>query len=159
MTAKSSEGDTSSHHRGLAYKTLGPEHRTVYGGGGITPDIFVGFDTTTLSHSITLLYVNGTLNRFIYTWYVQHLPTFQAFKGPADFNAGFRDEERVYDALTRYALKDSIDLRSLSAKDKITLEHRVKALLARQIWRTEGYFEVTNNFDPAFAKALEAVSK
>lgn len=153
------QGDTSSHHRGLAYKTLGPEHRTVYGGGGITPDIFVGFDTTTLSHSITLLYVNGTLNRFIYTWYVQHLPTFQAFKGPADFNAGFRDEERVYDALTRYALKDSIDLRSLSAKDKITLEHRVKALLARQIWRTEGYFEVTNNFDPAFAKALEAVSK
>ncbi len=82
-------GDTSTHHTGLAYKTLGPEHRTVYGGGGITPDIFVGFDTTTLSHSITLLYVNGTLNRFIYTWYVQHLPTFQAFKGPGGFQRRF----------------------------------------------------------------------
>jgi carboxyl-terminal processing protease len=152
-------GDTSTHHTGLAFKTLGPEHRTVYGAGGITPDIFVSFDTTTLSHNITLLYVNGTLNRFIYTWYVQHLPAFQAFKGPSDFNAAFHDEEKVYDALTGYALKDSIDLRSIPATDKITLEHRLKGLLARQIWRTEGYYEATNNYDPAFIKALEVVSK
>jgi carboxyl-terminal processing protease len=152
-------GDTSTHHAGLAYRTLGPEHRTVYGGGGITPDIFVGFDTSTLSHSITLLYLNGTLNRFIYTWYVQHLPAFRAFKGPVDFNAGFQDQDKVFEALTRYALKDSIDLHSVSARDKITLEHRLKAMLARQIWRTEGYYEVSNNYDPAFAKALEVVSK
>ena len=45
------------------------------------------------------------------------------------------------------------------ARDKITLEHRLKGLLARQIWRTEGYYEVTNNYDPAFIKALEVVSK
>jgi carboxyl-terminal processing protease len=152
-------GDTSTHHTGMSYTTLGPEKRTVYGGGGITPDIFVGFDTSTLSHSITMLYVNGTLNRFIYTYYIQHLPAFQAFKGPADFNAGFHDEEKVWGALTRYALKDSIDLHPVSAKDKITLERRLKGLFARQIWRTEGYYEVTNNYDPAFAKALEVVSK
>ena len=62
-------GDTTAH-TGPAYKTLGPEHRTVYGGGGITPDIFVSFDTSTLSRTITSLYVDGTLNRFIYTYYV-----------------------------------------------------------------------------------------
>ncbi|HEV3413282.1 MAG TPA: S41 family peptidase [Puia sp.] len=152
-------GDTSAHHAGPAFRTLGPQQRTVYGGGGITPDIFVSFDTSTLSHSITLLYVNGTINRFIYTYYIQHLSAFKAYKGPAEFNSGFHDEDRVFDALTRYALKDSIDLRPIPAKDKITLEHRLKGLLARQIWRTEGYFEVTNNFDPAFEKALEVVSK
>jgi carboxyl-terminal processing protease len=152
-------GDTSNHHSGLAYTTLGPEKRTVYGGGGITPDIFVGFDTSTLSRSITLLYVNGTLNRFVYTWYIQHLPAFQPFKDPADFNSKFHDEEKVWDALTHYALKDSIDLRSVPDKEKITLEHRLKGMLAQLIWRTEGLYEVTNNYDPAFAKALEVVSK
>src|SRR5580692_7070747 len=152
-------GDTASRHAGMAFKTLGPEKRTVYGGGGITPDIFVGFDTSTLSHSITLLYLNGTLNRFTYTWYIQHLPAFQAFKDPAEFNAKFHDEEKVWDALTHYAQKDSIDLRPVPAKDKITLEYRLKALLAQLIWRTEGLYEVTNTYDPAFAKALEVVSK
>ncbi|WP_315821765.1 S41 family peptidase [Paraflavitalea speifideaquila] len=38
------KGDTSTNHSGAAYKT--PKGRTVYGGGGITPDIFIPFDTT-----------------------------------------------------------------------------------------------------------------
>jgi carboxyl-terminal processing protease len=46
-------GDTSTHMPAWPIRTLGPEKRTVYGGGGITPDVFVGFDTSTLSHSIT----------------------------------------------------------------------------------------------------------
>jgi carboxyl-terminal processing protease len=87
------------------------------------------------------------------------LPAFQVFKGPAGFNAGFHDDEKVWNALTAYAAKDSIDLRSIPAKEKTVLQHRVKALLAMQIWRNEGYYEVSNDYDPAFAKALEVVSK
>ncbi|HEY6900599.1 MAG TPA: S41 family peptidase, partial [Puia sp.] len=152
-------GDTSTRHDGAAYKTLGPQHRTVFGGGGITPDIFVGFDTSTISRSVTALYVAGTLNRFIYAWYIQHMPSFQNFKNPADFIAGFHDEDRLISALTAYAQKDTIDLRNIPAKDKELLTHRIKALMARQIWRTEGYYEVSNAYDPAVAKAIEVVNK
>jgi len=151
-------GDTTTH-AGTAYKTLGPEHRTVYGGGGITPDIFVGFDTSTLSRSTTTLYVNGTLNRFIYAYYVQHLAVFQAFKGPADFAAGFHDDENVWKALMTYAAKDTVNLNAVPAKEKQVLQHRIRALLARQIWRTEGYYEIYNAYDPVVGKALEVVSK
>lgn len=152
-------GDTSTRHTSPAYTTLGPEKRTVYGGGGITPDIFVGFDTSTLSRNITSLYVNGTLNRFIYTYYIQHLSAFQSFNAPPDFIAGFHDDEKVWNALTAFAAKDTIDLRSVTVKDKTALQHRIKALLARQIWRTEGYFEVSNAYDPAFNTALELIKK
>jgi carboxyl-terminal processing protease len=151
-------GDTAAH-AGPAYKTLGPEHRTVYGGGGITPDIFVGFDTSTLSRSTTTLYVDGTLNRFIYAYYVQHLPVFQAFKGPADFAAKFHDDQEVWKALTVFAAKDTVNLNTIPAKEKEVLQHRIKALLARQIWRTEGYYEIYNNYDPVVNKALEVVDK
>jgi carboxyl-terminal processing protease len=151
-------GDTA-RHGGLAYKTLGPEGHTVYGGGGITPDIFVSIDTSTFPRSITMLYVTGTLNRFIYTYYIQHLPAFQAFKTAAEFNAGYRDEDKLWNALTTFASKDSIDLHSVSSKDRTILGHRLKAMLARQIWRAEGYFEVSNDYDSAFSKALEVVSK
>jgi len=152
-------GDTSRSHAGPAFKTLGPEHRTVYGGGGITPDIFIGFDTSTLSKTTTSLYVDGTLNRFIYTYYIQHLPIFQAFKNPSDFNAHFHDDAVVWKALTTYAAKDTIDLNTIPAKEKEVLQRRIKALMARQIWRTEGYYEVSNTSDPVVSKALEVVSK
>jgi carboxyl-terminal processing protease len=39
------------------------------------------------------------------------------------------------------------------------LQHRIRALLARQIWRTDGYYEINNTYDPVVTKALEVVSK
>ena len=152
-------GDTSSQHAGPAYKTLGPEKRTVYGGGGITPDIFVGFDTSTLSRSTATLYVDGTISRFIYTWYIQHLPSFQTYKVPADFVARYKDDDQLLKGLTAYAAKDTINIANISTREKDLLRHRLKAMMARQIWRTEGYFEVSNTTDPVVNKALEVVDK
>jgi len=152
-------GDTSSQHAGPAFKTLGPQKRTVFGGGGITPDIFVGFDTSTLSKDVTTLYIDGTLSRFVYTWYVQHIPSFQNFKSPADFITGYHDEDHLWNALVTFADKDTVNLRNIPAKDKTVLQHRIKALMARQIWRTEGYYEVSNAYDPVVEKALDTVTK
>lgn len=150
-------GDTA--HTGRAFKTLGPEHRTVFGGGGITPDIFVSFDTSTLSREVTNLYINGAITRFIYAYYIQHLPDFQAYKDPASFINGFHDDEKVWNALTTYVAKDTIRLDKISDRDKEVVQHRIRAMLARQIWRTEGYYEVSNAYDPAVRKALEVVTK
>jgi len=150
-------GDTSAKHPGPTYKTLGDEKRTVYGGGGITPDIFVGFDTSTLAKNITALYVGGTLGRFVYTYYTQHLPAFQSFKDPADFVAGFHDDDKLWNSLAAYAARDTINITTIPDRDKQILQHRLKAMLARQIWRTQGYYEVSNAYDPAVNKALETI--
>ena len=150
-------GDTSSQHAGPAFKTLGPQKRTVFGGGGITPDIFVGFDTSTLSKDVTTLYIDGTLSRFVYTWYVQHIPFFQNFKSPAEFISGYHDEDRLWNSLVTFAARDTINLRNIPARDKTVLQHRIKALMARQIWRTEGYYEVSNAYDPVIEKALNII--
>ncbi|GGA91567.1 S41 family peptidase [Puia dinghuensis] len=152
-------GDTSTKHTGAAYRTLGPERRTVYGGGGITPDIFIGFDTSTFSRNATALYIDGTINRFIYAYYIQHLSTFQPFKTPEAFITGYHDEEALWKGLTTYAAKDTINLTNVGPKEKDELKHRLKAMMARQIWRTEGYYEVSNAYDPVVTKALEVVAK
>ncbi|MBN8853967.1 MAG: carboxyl-terminal protease [Sphingobacteriales bacterium 50-39] len=152
-------GDTSTAHAGPAYRTLGKEKRTVFGGGGITPDIFVGFDTSTLDRNITALYMGGTLSRFIYSYYIQHLPVFQSFKTPAEFVAGYHGDDQLWNNLVAYAAKDTINLNTVPARDKEVLLHRLKALMARQIWRAEGYYEVNNAYDPVFKKALEVIKK
>jgi carboxyl-terminal processing protease len=146
-------GDTSSNHPGPAYRTK--EGKLVYGGGGITPDIFVGFDTSTLSKNITSLYINGTLNDFIYKYYMDHISVFRQFKTSTEFASGFANQEDVWSHLQSYAAKDSIDLRSISSKDREILQNRVKALFARLIWRMEGYFEISNSTDPVVKRALQ----
>jgi carboxyl-terminal processing protease len=149
-------GDTA-YHSGPAYKTKGG--RTVYGGGGITPDIFVPFDTSTISKSLTSLYVTGMLSRFIYLYYIQNQSELHQFKTPDEFVQNFRDDDKLWKSLVNYAAKDTIDIKNIPANDKELLQHQTKALLARQMWQLNGYFEVMNNYDAAVKKALEVINK
>lgn len=149
-------GDTA-YHSGPAYKTKGG--RTVYGGGGITPDIFVPFDTSTISKSLTSLYVTGMLSRFIYIYYIQNQSELHQFKTPDEFVQNFRDDGKLWKSLVNYAAKDTIDIKNIPANDRELLQHQTKALLARQMWQLNGYFEVMNNYDAAVKKALEVINK
>jgi carboxyl-terminal processing protease len=150
-------GDTSKNHSGPQFKTKGG--RTVYGGGGITPDIFVGFDTSSLSKKVTALYVSGTVNNFIYSYYIEHISNLRKFKTASDFVAGYHDEEKLWNSLAIYAARDSFDIHTISAKDKEVLQNRLKALLARLIWRMEGYLEVINNYDPVIKRAFQEINQ
>jgi carboxyl-terminal processing protease len=73
--------------------------------------------------------------------------------------AGFHGDEQLWNSLTTYAAKDTIDLHYIPSRDKQVLQHRIKALMARQIWRTEGYYEVSNAYDSVVSRALETLRK
>lgn len=149
-------GDTSTKHLGHVYKT--PDGRVVYGGGGITPDVFVGFDTNRISKSITSLYVNGSLGNYIYEYYIHHLPDFRKFRDAADFSARFNQDAALWNGLGNYVKKDSVSLAGISPEDKSLLQTRIRALLARLVWRSEGYFMIMNQHDPVIKKALELLN-
>ncbi|MDR6338425.1 carboxyl-terminal processing protease [Filimonas zeae] len=146
------KADTSTP-KGKAYKT--PGGHVVYGGGGITPDIFVPFDTSSQPRPIIDLYLKGTLNNFIYNYYITNKSTFSQFKTPEQFASQFEAGAKEWDALNTFARKDSINLSSIAAKSKTDFMQTIKAQLARQIWRTAGYYEVMNLQDPMVKKALE----
>jgi len=44
-------------------------------------------------------------------------------------------------------------------KGKDALEKQIKALTARQIWRTQGYYEVSNPEDETVKKALQVITQ
>ncbi len=148
-------GDSSMKHPGPVYKT--PAGRLVYGGGGITPDVFVGFDTSRLSKNISPLFYNETLLNYIYQYYIRHLPEFRQYKDAADFSARFKGDDALWSGLGDYVRKYSVSLNGISAADKHLLQIRIRALLARLAWRSEGYFEIMNQDDPVVKKALELI--
>jgi len=146
------KADTSTP-KGKAFKT--PGGRVVYGGGGITPDVFVPLDTNRVSPVLLKLYYRNSLNNFVYRYYVQNRPKFNGFKQPMDLVKGFQPGKLELDALRNFALvSDSIPLNSFNQIEAQQLSQRMQILMARQIWRTEGYYEVSNQFDPAVQKAI-----
>ena len=147
--------DTSKVVNGKIYTTQCGD--TVYGGGGITPKIFVGLDTGSFHQNVNELFGSGLLNDFIYKYYIDHIDEINKYNSPDEFIANYNNDESRWQELVNYAAKEKIDLTKISAHDKDFLQKRIKALLARYKWRTEGFYEVINNSDPAIKKALEII--
>ena len=140
-----------------SYKTN--SGKTVYGGGGIMPDVFVPIDTSLFTRSVTRLYLDGRFNNFVYKYYIHHLPQFNQYKTPSDLASNYQNTSDAWEQLVTYAAKDSINLAKIPLTDKENIQHRIKAYLARLRWRTQGFYEVYNLYDPVVQKAKEALAK
>jgi carboxyl-terminal processing protease len=145
----------------LTYKTL-EKGRTVYGGGGIMPDIFVPYDTTSYSPYYGKLWRMGILGRFVLSYVdsnrksLQELyPTFE------EFNAKFEVDSSLLEQLVTFAEKEKVER---SDDDLQTSKHEInimiKALVARDLWTSNEYFRVVNaTRDNDFKKAMGVIDR
>jgi carboxyl-terminal processing protease len=147
--------DSSKQTNGKAYTTK--NGKKVFDGGGITPDIFVGFDTTLVDTLVTEMYRKNTMGRFVYRYYVKNKDEFSRYKEPTDFEKGFVITDQLYGQFSNFAATDTININMLPVKDKTFVTLRLKSLFARQIWRNEGFYEVANAEDPVIMKAAEII--
>ncbi len=147
-------GDTSKP-KGKAFKT--PAGHLVYGGGGITPDIFVPYDTTMQPQPVIALFARGTIRNFVYNYYITHKNQLQQFKTPEQFHQQFHAGDNEWKQLQNFAVKDSVDLKNLNVSAKNFVMQQVENLLARQMWRSEGFYELSNADDPMIKKAIEVL--
>ncbi len=145
--------DSNIYANGKAYVTAAG--KSVYGGGGISPDIFVAFDTAVLDTAIAKLYRQNTIANFAYRYYVDNKSAFASFTDPVDFNKKYVVSENTMQALYAYAQRDKVSLSNLRNNDKELLKKRVKSMLGRQMWRSEGFYVVVNEEDEMIEKALE----
>ena len=149
--------DSSKYQNGTEYITK-LKKRKVYGGGGITPDVFVAADTGSIDKNIIRLFVNGSMNTFFYNYYMEHKSEIIKYNSPENFAANYNNIEDAWKALLAFAIKENKELKNISTASKDYLQKRIKAQLARFQWRTEGYYEVMNSFDPFVKKALEEIA-
>lgn len=137
----------------LKYRTLSMG-RTVYGGGGIMPDIFVPADTTTLNKLGRKLANSTIINKSCNTYVQSNKNRLRKYNDVEDFNNNF-DAQQVF-PLIRAGLADK-DIQFneeewKAEEDFITL--RVKSLIARDIWGSEAMWKVCNMKDRKFEAAI-----
>jgi carboxyl-terminal processing protease len=149
--------DSVKSPHGPVFKTKGG--KTVYGGGGITPDVFIAFDTTFFQRSIADLYDGNNVFIFPYMYYLNHQQQLRQYKDPVDFAKRFTNYEELWRELLQQIKNDTLKVDKVNPTEKQFLLHRLRANVARQIWRAEGYFEVWNTTDPVVQRAMMELKK
>ncbi|MGI8584044.1 MAG: S41 family peptidase [Chitinophagaceae bacterium] len=149
--------DSIKHTNGKAYKTK--SGKIVYSGGGITPDIFVAVDTSGFNAEIRKVYIKGTINKFVYGNYLANKNKFTAYTNPLQFEKDYIINDATWNSFETFAAKDSININMIGTKEKAELSRQIKILTARQIWRNEGLYEVSNANDAIVKKAMEIINK
>lgn len=142
----------------LKFKTL---HlgRTVYGGGGIMPDVFVPLDTTYYTTYHRRLLAKGTINNTVME-YLEHNRT-ALLKQYANFEA-FEKYYQVPQPLQQKLIDNGEKVGTKydavqwhKAQQFIMLQ--MKAIMANALYTTGDYFKIMNTQDPVLKRGLEVL--
>jgi len=143
----------------LQYKTLNSK-RTVYGGGGIMPDVFVPVDTTLYSEYFGKVNRKGLFNEFALTYTNnkrEELTT--KYNTIKDFSRLFDAEKELLADFVEFAEKNDVEKNEEQIEtSKKALVIRLKALVARNLWDTSAYFQVANELNDSYLKAIEEIN-
>ncbi|MDR2854382.1 MAG: S41 family peptidase [Prevotellaceae bacterium] len=139
----------------LKYQTL-INHRTIYGGGGIMPVVFVPLDTTDNTPYYRKLINRGVVNR-CYTQYVNANRDKLKAKYP-DFES-FRNGFEANDALLKTILDRAAELKIEFNKEEYEkslslLKLNIKSLIAGDLWTTNEFYQIANNKNDALQQAI-----
>ena len=143
----------------LKYKTL-INKRTVYGGGGIMPDVFVAVDTSYNSEYFRKLAGKNMLNTFALEYFDRNRATIASqYKTFDDFNKNFSfspDDIKVFIAKGEAEGIPYDEAQFNISKDEILMI--LKGLIASNIWQISEYYQIINQNDKVIEKALQVIS-
>jgi len=135
--------------------------RVVFGGGGITPDIFVGLDTSWSSKYYNRLVRAGIFNQFVLQFVNNNRPVLEKdYPAVTDFIKKFNVDTAFLNTFYQFATDKKITLDSLEnyTRSIPTIANQLKALIAQDLFNSSAYYQVANTQNPIFIKALQAFS-
>lgn len=148
------EADSIKYDDKQQYVTL--HGRTVYGGGGITPDVFVPNDTI----GITKYYVNvvnqGLLQKYALDYTDAHRTELEQAFDANELMAMLPSDFQMIQQFVRYTKSNGIDTQWSYINSSASLIcNQLKALIARDVLGIGAYYEISNLIDTTVASAIK----
>ena len=143
------------HNNGKKFTTSCKD--TLFGGDGITPNVFVPLDTSHAQQKLLRLVSDVNFNSYVYNYYLLHKQQVEQYSTATEYANRFNAADLLNSILN--AAPDSLKLKIIPVKENQLLQQRLKALLARYKWRNTGYYQVLNNDDVVIKKAMEQLLK
>lgn len=152
--------DSISFPDSLKFKTI-RTHRTVYGGGGIMPDIFIAKDTSSVSPFYVELLRNGVIPKFVNVLVDRHRSEWkQSFPTFEEFIISNIIDDKLLTELLEFTKKESIKILDADVdKSGADILNYVKALIASSIYGHENFYKVINSYNnKEYEKAIEVIN-
>ena len=133
------------------------EHRTVYGGGGIMPDIFVPLDTTRTNQ----YYRNVTAKNVVLNTSLQYAERNRRqiqrrFRTFEEFNRGFEVGPDILRLFQDKATDAKVEFDEDQYKECLPIfRTQLKATIARLIWGMNAYYQVIQDLDETIQRAVK----
>jgi carboxyl-terminal processing protease len=149
--------DSIKFDKTLQYKTT--KGRTVYGGGGIMPDIFIPRDTSMLSPYLNELFNKGIIREYTLEYIFQNKKAMEKMTFE-QYQKTFNISESMLKELI--ALGEKNDAKFVEkdfARSKDYIKNQLKALIARGFWKNEGFYPIFLEKDEVFNQAIKLFDK
>ena len=143
----------------LKYKTL-INNRTVYGGGGVIPDIFIPIDTSSYYKYYNQLIRKNIINQFVINYVdknrkelMKNYPLFSTFKKE------FEVSDKLLEDLWNEGEKKEVpkDNESIAMLTEHAKRH-LKAIIARDLWNSSEFYEIINSEDNEIKRAVQILN-
>jgi carboxyl-terminal processing protease len=134
-------------------------HRVIFGGGGIMPDVFVPYDTTKFTPLHLGLSSSGLLNQFVLQYVDLHRKDLlSTYKTANNFIERFLVNDALIEELLKFAESEQYKLTEADkASDKKLLAKQLKAYIARDLWKISDYYRVMWTENESLLKALSII--
>ncbi len=143
--------DSIKHHGPAYHTSIG---RTVYGGGGITPDIFVAEDTLGMTSYYKQAAMSGLILQYAFTYTDNNRPKLNTYKDMMSLSKYLVSQNTV-EQFAAYADHNGLKRRNLMIrKSHKLLERFINSRIIYNMLDDEAWTEYINADDPAIAKAL-----
>lgn len=146
----------SIKHEGKEYHTV--KGRSVYGGGGITPDIFVAEDTTNVTSYYKQASMSGQIIMFAFAYTDENRQKLSQFDDVQEL-AIYLKRQNIVDKFATYADKNGLKRRNLMIeRSHKLLERYLVSRVVYNIMKEEAWIEYLNSDDPAISETLKVFS-
>jgi carboxyl-terminal processing protease len=145
-----------SIHFADSLKFTTPKGKTVYGGGGIMPDIYVPLVDDSTEYYFNRIVNLGLLYQYAFDYTDKHRAQLKGYKTVEAFDRSFKVTDAMFDALVHLADEKGIvgteEQRQAARRETDIL---LKAYIARNLFDDEGFYPIYAPMDEILQRAIE----
>ncbi|RLD55340.1 MAG: peptidase S41 [Bacteroidetes bacterium] len=132
--------------------------KTVYGGGGIMPDVFVPVDTSGASEYYNKIRSLGLMYRFAFYYTDIHRSSLDKFTTARDIE-GYLDDQDLLPQFIKYASGKGVPANSkdINTSEEV-LKNSIKAYVARNIIDNDGFYPIIADIDQTLKVAIDTIA-
>ncbi len=151
--------NADSIHLDKIRKYVTPGGKTVYGGGGIMPDLFIPADTTGITMYFAMIRNNGLIYRYSLAYTEDNREKLMEFSSHGEIDS-YLEKQSILNKFIQFSRENGLkpDHNDIETSGNI-INIQLKAYIARNILDNDGFYPIWQELDTTLKEAIGYLEK